>query len=858
MTNNSLCESFYDRVWAIIQSRMPDDAGFNLIEAFWLLRLDYGHFFAHIHQYHPETRENVLRKSLSDMRTKVCERYLPPLEGGWIPLLRDLASLIYDCFGGRQAPTSKQDNDDAPNSNLIKGIYQAISCVQAIDRTLYMADDSLYQPGILIADSVLMPFITGLYFKQFPQQEISRFSEMPLEIFLVNLAYYAEKQQYPCLPLPFHEQMAARQIIRKVSEVIQSKHSACDQSWVDFVSGQMTSIIIQSLEPVKKGRLFREAIRLKETMQSLRGNQPSIKNLKIYQGADTIPNGILLLNHIYRYALLVAARSDRQKRIERQKKVSPEEAKVLAMQQEKDFIGGLKKKMASERAAKFLKQTVDKVISDHHPKLSLDNIEEIALYLAGAEENPFLAVQPYSSSKRGKTHLNDEVFVNVKKKAGKLAEAIQRLHNAVDALFRYDVEEIRETRAKVLDQGKDKGNRKYSNICALLDRLEYPSPRSFNLELVLLFLFLENKPDLPGVVQIIIARYEAFFQTIYQELKQQDPVATGNLLDWERETVPGEMVAQYYRVPEYEPSPNANLRFFKLKKLLALYRFYCTAKGKGLSDSESSLLQGFERVLQETRLPYLAYDPIADGFLMYIKRTFGLTDSDIAERCGLTPSTFSRQQAKGKLNQRQLWFWASVTGFTYTYMNGETTIPNYGVLNPDGKAAYCFAPAIGMAYAEIILQDLGRLLAYHNELNSNDTKRNSKRNSGRIHFITPSHLKEMSRATILLANRLQRCRFTLDDLYRRKLDNERRDIEPDNHKPAFDAYYSSVMERFKIMDRLFQEEEFFLDPALQEVAKKALDIWAKQISDVISEAVRIYKESPNELPAFKKKFLSNS
>ena len=104
---------------------------------------------------------------------------------------------------------------------------------------------------------------------------------------------------------------------------------------------------------------------------------------------------------------------------------------------------------------------------------------------------------------------------------------------------------------------------------------------------------------------------------------------------------------------------------------------------------------------------------------------FGLTQSDLAKILGIGNHNVTREKAKGTLIENHDWFWQAATGFTYTYVLGETTIPFYGKIISD-STRYTVLPVSVMAYAEMFLNYIDALTDYRKKIKANPDIFNSK------------------------------------------------------------------------------------------------------------------------------------
>lgn len=294
--------------------------------------------------------------------------------------------------------------------------------------------------------------------------------------------------------------------------------------------------------------------------------------------------------------------------------------------------------------------------------------------------------------------------------------------------------------------------------------LRYCLDSSFNCEAILLFLY--GKIDLSShkYLAIIVKKHEVFFNSIYANLISVSPVARDIIgKDWK--CCPSEIKEPYYDIEKpFQPPQDGRSILFHLKKLLDLHEFYCKSSQADVLPSIRNGLVSYRRILIETKLDNLLYNPLKDDLPNCVLKSMGLNQKDLAEILDIDESTISRQikafhEGKDKnIVTQHLWFWRVFTGFTYTYLNGETTIPYYGMLDSDGST-YGIAPMLSMAYAELFLEHIVALKEYSTALKEGKIPAKKK------YVLTQRYLRQISKEAGQLARRIQEHRISLDRMF---------------------------------------------------------------------------------------------
>lgn len=290
-----------------------------------------------------------------------------------------------------------------------------------------------------------------------------------------------------------------------------------------------------------------------------------------------------------------------------------------------------------------------------------------------------------------------------------------------------------------------------------LTLLFYPIDGSFNHEIILVFLFGKVDWSKAGTyLKFLVERHEKFFLNIYSELKDFYP-NTDALLDIGTNICPRAVTDEYYhQLPEFSPPDEPRAILFKLKKLINLYEFYCKAQKISPLKCVRAAMNVYKNILVETRFTEFHYAHMWSDLPSYIMNLFGLTQSDLAKILGIGNHNVTREKAKGTLIENHDWFWQAATGFTYTYVLGETTIPFYGKMNSD-SARYTVLPVSVMAYAEMFLNYIDALTDYRKKIKTNPDISKSK------FSLNEERTKNLSEKVQILMNAIQEKRLFLNE-----------------------------------------------------------------------------------------------
>ena len=290
-----------------------------------------------------------------------------------------------------------------------------------------------------------------------------------------------------------------------------------------------------------------------------------------------------------------------------------------------------------------------------------------------------------------------------------------------------------------------------------LTAIYYLLDHSFNVELILLFLF--GKFDRAGAgeaLKLVIERHEKFFLSLYNELKSFYP-QIDVLLEIAINDYPRAIEAEYYQwLHKFSPPDEPRAILFKLKKLINLYKFYCKAQKVSRSKCIEHVLFTYEKILIETRFTEFHYAPMWSNLPNYMMHFFGLNQSDLAKILGVGNHNITREMSKGTLVTNHKVLFQAATDFSYTYILGETTIPYYGK-NYSHETKYMFGVAIQMAYAEMFLNYIDALVEYREEIANTSHISKSKLSSKNEYTL------KMSEQIQIMVRRIQEMRESVFD-----------------------------------------------------------------------------------------------
>ena len=248
-----------------------------------------------------------------------------------------------------------------------------------------------------------------------------------------------------------------------------------------------------------------------------------------------------------------------------------------------------------------------------------------------------------------------------------------------------------------------------------------------------------------------------FFISLYNELNGFYS-GVDVLLEIAVNTCPRAISEEYYQqLSGFSSSDKSRALLFKLKKLIRLYNFYCRARNISMPRCIYFLLRDYDEILIETRFTELSYEPMWDDLPKYAMNLFGLKHKDLAMMLGVSGYDISREKQKGTLSGNHQWFWQAVTGFSDTYILGETTIPYYGKTS-DYESRYLFPAAVRMAYAEMFLDYIEDLMAYREKITNTSSIAKSKFSS------KDEYTLKMSEQIQIMMKRIQEMRVFLNGL----------------------------------------------------------------------------------------------
>ena len=345
-----------------------------------------------------------------------------------------------------------------------------------------------------------------------------------------------------------------------------------------------------------------------------------------------------------------------------------------------------------------------------------------------------------------------------------------------------------------------------ANLKNLLMKIKYCLSPAFNLELILIFIFTDLKySNNHKFLTIIIEKYEKFFLEIRRELHSVSG-ETKTLLDEIFNLGISEIADPYISAPKFSFDDPLQL-ILKLKKIVALYLFYIKTSDKIISPIIERTLKDFNLILKETRLADMSYNSILIDLPAFVLQTFGLTNKNLAEIFAISESAVSRQRKNGQIVDNHLWFWRTATGFSLSYIAGNTTIPNYGKHDSDDEMKYSFAPASYMAFAELFLKYITRLKEYEALLKSNSNFRKK-------FVLSTPYLSQISQKSILIAEEIHNYRIKLDKLYETYINSKQKYFANKSFIENIEKYKKSADNDLKEFETFFNKTIGILDKCM--------------------------------------------
>ena len=267
-----------------------------------------------------------------------------------------------------------------------------------------------------------------------------------------------------------------------------------------------------------------------------------------------------------------------------------------------------------------------------------------------------------------------------------------------------------------------------------------------------------------------------------------------------------EITEPYISAPKFSFDDPLQL-ILKLKKIVALYLFYIKTSDKIISPIIERTLKDFNLILKETRLADMSYNSILIDLPAFVLQTFGLTNKNLAEIFAISESAVSRQRKNGQIVDNHLWFWRTATGFSLSYIAGNTTIPNYGKHDSDDEMKYSFAPASYMAFAELFLKYITRLKEYEALLKSNSNFRKK-------FVLSTPYLSQISQKSILIAEEIHNYRIKLDKLYETYINSKQKYFANKSFIENIEKYKKSADNDLKEFEAFFNKTIGILDKCM--------------------------------------------
>ena len=119
----------------------PEQIESSLFLSFWILRIDMGKFFEHIHQLDPNTQNNyALQNKVLKLKSNSCTKYSELIEKNFLQYLDDMTDSAYDIFSASNGETLDIISEISNNSPLTQNMKNIQETVLAIHKNLKDAE----------------------------------------------------------------------------------------------------------------------------------------------------------------------------------------------------------------------------------------------------------------------------------------------------------------------------------------------------------------------------------------------------------------------------------------------------------------------------------------------------------------------------------------------------------------------------------------------------------------------------------------------------------------------------------------------------------------------------------------------
>ncbi len=343
---------------------------------------------------------------------------------------------------------------------------------------------------------------------------------------------------------------------------------------------------------------------------------------------------------------------------------------------------------------------------------AIKTILEKKFYLNKPFEDPNL----YRLLKTGK---ENNIYVDGLEKANKkwLNDKYNEIRNKLIRIFNSSDNDFIEARTILND--------KTPSTLSLLIQMEYALHNIFEYELISIYLFTGHKIDKAPATKILCSKQEAFFNKIYNMLIEHKKGII-ELFNCFYHKARQESTGIYYAI---SPEVNTPITFFQLFKIIKLYQIFepdmqlddkIISKQTQNNKSVKSVLSTYYRLFQQSNIMYPCYSKIASEPALSIMKDLSLTQKEVADYLGISERSLSRKIKNGKLTSDHPWFWLVISGATYEFLEGLTTLPWYGRnINKEESSPNIISPVMIGAYAEEMLKKIQSFSTYNKNLGYN-------------------------------------------------------------------------------------------------------------------------------------------
>lgn len=309
----------------------------------------------------------------------------------------------------------------------------------------------------------------------------------------------------------------------------------------------------------------------------------------------------------------------------------------------------------------------------------------------------------------------------------------------------------------------------------LLISFEYALGLSINYELLSIYLFISHEKK-PKWTSILSKKQEEFIYCLYKLLISKYG-GLKNLFRIHFKPSLNEIQKEYlYSIPSYSPP----ITFFQIHKIIILYMTLFPSSILEINHKEEEhiyphevqiVTRYYNDIFNYTSIPYQCFDFFLSNPPFRILDLFGIDRSHTASILGISNSALSKQISNGTFADKHKWFFLALSGCTYEFLEGLTSIPLYG-LNPEDNNDYRYliAPGVILGIAENMQKNIESIASYKLNLRKDKTLE-------KLHLFSSKHQEKLTELVLKMATLIHTKRKLIEAEAEVNRQNELRDFQ---------------------------------------------------------------------------------